>query len=60
MVGVSGGGDSTYALYYLGEACHLRVLAYTTDNGFVSDVARANMKRAVDALGVELVRKRQT
>ena len=51
---LSGGKDSTYALYQLADM-GLRVLAWTLDNGFISDGAKANMRRAADDLGVELV-----
>jgi len=55
VVGVSGGRDSSYMLYYLVKKCNLRVLAYTADHGFVTEVAKTNMKKMADILGVELV-----
>jgi hypothetical protein len=55
VVGISGGRDSAYALWYLAKELNLRVLAFTADNGFIPDVARANMKSMTDILGVELV-----
>ena len=33
----------------------LRVLAFTLDNGFISDEAKANIRRVVDTLGVDHV-----
>lgn len=50
----SGGKDSTYALYQLVEM-GLKVLVFTLDNGFISDQAKANIRRVVDDLGLELV-----
>lgn len=47
----SGGKDSTYALYKLVEL-GLNPLAFTLDNGHVSDGAKANIERAVADLGV--------
>ncbi len=55
LVGVSGGRDSSYILYYLVKVCNLRVIAYTGDNGFIPEIAKANMKNMTDILGVELV-----
>ena len=51
---LSGGKDSTYALYQLVDM-GLRVLVFSLDNGYISDGAKANIKRAVDDLGLELV-----
>lgn len=51
---LSGGKDSTYALYRLVEM-GLRVLAFSLDNGYISEGAKANIRRATDHLGVELV-----
>jgi len=55
VVGISGGRDSSYALYYLVKVCGLRALAYSADNGFVPEVAKINMKKISDVLDVELV-----
>ncbi|MGI9602003.1 MAG: amino acid adenylation domain-containing protein, partial [Acidimicrobiales bacterium] len=49
---LSGGKDSTYALYQL-VGMGLRVRALTLDNGFISDGAKANVSRAVEDLGVD-------
>ena len=51
---LSGGKDSTYALCQIVEM-GLRPLAFTLDNGFISEGAKANVQRVVDQLGVELV-----
>jgi hypothetical protein len=55
VVGVSGGRDSTFALYYLAKVCGLRAIAYTVDNGFVSEAAKENTRRIVKSLNVQLV-----
>src|SRR2546427_8405641 len=54
LVLVSGGHDSTYMLYQLCDL-GLKPLVFTLDNGFISDEAKANIRRVVDSLGVELV-----
>ena len=51
----SGGKDSTYALYQLVREYGLKVLAFTFDNGFISDKAKENIAHAVEDLGIELV-----
>ncbi len=45
----SGGKDSTYALYRLVDM-GLRVLAVTLDNGYISETAKANIRRVSRAL----------
>jgi hypothetical protein len=55
LVGVSGGRDSSYALYYLVKVCDLRVLAYTSETGFIPESARINMENMTDILGIDLV-----
>ena len=54
LVLLSGGKDSTYMLYQL---CDLGVkpLVFTLDNGFISDEAKANIRRVVNSLDVDLV-----
>jgi len=51
---LSGGKDSTYALSQLVEM-GLKVLTFTLDNGYISDQAKANIRRVVNALGVDHV-----
>ncbi len=55
IVGISGGRDSAYALYYLVKKCNLRVLAYTADNGFVPEESKINMRKMTDILNVKLI-----
>lgn len=54
IVLLSGGKDSCYALYRIVEM-GLRVLAFTLDNGYISEQAKANITRVVQTLGVEHV-----
>lgn len=49
---LSGGKDSSYALAQLVDM-GLRVLAFTLDNGFISESAKENAARVCAALGVE-------
>ena len=53
LVGLSGGKDSSYVLYYLVRKCGLRVLAYTGDNGFLTEYAFDNIRRVVNKLDVD-------
>ena len=48
---LSGGKDSSYALYQLVER-GWRVHALTLDNGFISEGAKENIRRSIDALGI--------
>src|SRR6266478_3045015 len=54
LVLLSGGKDSTYMLYQLCDL-GLKPLVFTLDNGFISEEAKANIRRVVDSLGVDLV-----
>ena len=49
---LSGGKDSSYMLHRLVDM-GLRVLSFTLDNGYISDEAKANIRRATSALGVD-------
>jgi len=49
---LSGGKDSTYILAQL-VSMGLRVLAFTLDNGYISDQAKSNINRIVEKLGVD-------
>lgn len=50
----SGGKDSTYVLYRLVEM-GIKVLAYSFDNGFISETAIDNIKRVTQKLNVDCV-----
>lgn len=49
---LSGGKDSTYALYQL-VAAGFEVFAVTLDNGFISDGAKDNIRRSIEDLGID-------
>jgi amino acid adenylation domain-containing protein len=51
---LSGGKDSTYVLCQL-VAMGLKVLAFTLDNGYISEEAKANIRRVVQSLNVDHV-----
>ena len=53
ILGVSGGTDSTYLLY-LAKKFGLRPLAVHVDNGWNSEIAVANMKKAITKLDIDL------
>jgi amino acid adenylation domain-containing protein/non-ribosomal peptide synthase protein (TIGR01720 family) len=52
MMLLSGGKDSTYALCRLVDL-GFKVYAFTLDNGYISEEAKANISRVVEALGVD-------
>lgn len=52
MVAFSGGKDSTYALCRMVDM-GARVLAFTLDNGYISDDAKRNIERVIARLGVD-------
>ncbi|MBH8556818.1 adenine nucleotide alpha hydrolase family protein [Hymenobacter negativus] len=54
VVGVSGGRDSTYTLWYCVTQLKLRPLAVHFNDGFGNPVAGENMVRTCQRLGVEL------
>lgn len=56
----SGGKDSTAALYYMKKRYKLNVLAFMFDHGFEPEGAVANVKRAVERLGVDFLPVRST
>lgn len=54
VLGVSGGRDSSYALWYCVTQLKLRPLAVHFNDGFGNPMAGENMLRACQCLGVEL------
>ena len=52
-VGFSGGKDSTYVLYKLVKEYKLNCIAYTLDNGFLSEEAKSKIDKIVKELGVK-------
>lgn len=55
LVMCSGGKDSTSALYYMKTRYKMNPLAFTFDNGFETEDAINNVKRATDKLGVDFL-----
>jgi hypothetical protein len=53
LIPLSGGKDSTYALYVCARVHGLRCLGVTFDNGYLSDHARQNIRRALDRTGAD-------
>lgn len=53
LVPTSGGKDSTYVLYLATKKYGLKVLAYTLDNGFLSDLAKKNIEESIKKAGVD-------
>ncbi|MFH1470018.1 MAG: 7-cyano-7-deazaguanine synthase [Pseudomonadota bacterium] len=60
LVMCSGGKDSTSALYYMVRRYKRRVLAFMFDHGFETEEAQANVRRAVEILGVDYLQYRST
>ena len=54
IIGLSGGMDSSYLLYYAKEILGLRPLAYSVDTGWTLNVAIENIEKLVRGLGLEL------
>lgn len=52
LVAYSGGKDSTYILDLLKNHYNLRVLAMTFDHGFLSNYTFENIRKVVEALGI--------
>jgi amino acid adenylation domain-containing protein len=52
IVALSGGKDSTYVLCRMADL-GMRVLAFTLDNGYISDKAKENIDRVVKRLNVD-------
>ncbi len=53
LMAYSGGKDSTYTLFLLKEKYNLSICALTFDNGFISPGAIENIKRVVEAIGID-------
>lgn len=48
LISLSGGKDSTYALYIFSKIYNLKCLCVTFDNGLMSDHAKQNIKNAIE------------
>jgi len=53
IAGFSGGKDSSYVIHSLKTRYGARVLAYTKDNGFLTQFAKDNINRLVAEFGVD-------
>lgn len=49
LIPLSGGKDSTYALYIAAKTHNLKCLCVTFDNGYLSEFAKSNIRNAVDS-----------
>lgn len=54
IIGLSGGVDSSYLLYYAVEILKLRPLVYAVDTGWNLNVATENIEKIVKGLGLNL------
>jgi N-acetyl sugar amidotransferase len=54
IIGLSGGMDSSYLLYYAKDVLGLRPLAYSVDTGWTLNVALENIEKIVRGLDLEL------
>ena len=54
IIGISGGIDSSYLLYYAKEILGLRPLAFSVDTGWNLNVAVENIEKVVKGLGLDL------
>ncbi len=54
IIGVSGGLDSSYLLYYATERLRLRPLAFFVDTGWTTSIARENVEGLIRSLKLDL------
>jgi N-acetyl sugar amidotransferase len=54
IIGLSGGVDSSYLVYFAKEKLGLRPLAFSVDTGWNTDVANENIKRLVNGLNLDI------
>ncbi|UCE66023.1 MAG: 7-cyano-7-deazaguanine synthase [Candidatus Zixiibacteriota bacterium] len=53
LVAFSGGKDSTYLIYELKKTYGLKILAFTFDNGFISENTFNNIRKVLEILDVD-------
>lgn len=53
LIPLSGGKDSTYALYLCSKVYKLKCLCYTFNNGFLSEYAKKNIENATNIAGAD-------
>jgi len=54
IVGVSGGCDSSYTLWFTKEILKLKPLAVSFNNGWNTETADSNLKKITEGLGIDL------
>lgn len=54
IIGISGGVDSSYLIYYAKEKLGLRPLAFAVDTGWNTKIAEENIRNIVNGLGLDL------
>lgn len=54
IIGISGGIDSSYLLYYAKEVLGLRPFVFSVDTGWNLEVANNNITKVVNGLGLEM------
>ena len=55
LVGLSGGRDSSYLAYKLVKELNMNVLAYSYDNGHMTESARENVKKISEKLDIKTI-----
>ncbi len=55
IIGISGGVDSSYLLYYAVTKLKLRPLVYSVDTGWNTETANNNIRKLVEKLGLEII-----
>jgi len=53
LITLSGGKDSTYALYVCAKLYNMKCLCVTFDNGFMNELAKTNIRNAVEVAGAD-------
>jgi hypothetical protein len=54
VIGLSGGCDSSYLLHYAVKVLGLRPLGVNIGNGWDTDIAKSNLKKVTEKLGVDV------
>lgn len=54
VIGLSGGCDSSYLLHYAVKELGLRPLGVNISNGWDTDIAKSNLKKVTEKLGVDV------
>lgn len=54
IIGISGGIDSSYLLYYAKEILGLRPMVFSVDTGWNTEIANNNITKVVNKLGLDI------